>query len=99
MDISKMKDLFSIYSESDYLKFDKIISKFSKKRDLHAFILLDNMFPDDKSMMISNTRHDEINLYVDIEELSQVITEDKILELVRCGVSCYKSDDWLSMNV
>jgi len=99
MDVSKMKDLFSKFSESDYSKFYKVVSKFSNKRDLHAFILLDSVFPDDKSVMISNAEHGEIYIYIDIEKLSKVITEDQILELVRCGVSCYQSNDCLSMNV
>jgi hypothetical protein len=99
MDVSKMKGLFSEFSESDYLNFDKVEFKISKKKDVHAFVLLDRIFPDDAFSMIENTEYDQINLYLDLEKLSKVIMPEQILELVRCGVSCYESDDFLSMNV
>jgi hypothetical protein len=35
--------------------------------------------------MIAWAGHDEISLSIATEDLAKVITEDKVLELVRCG--------------
>lgn len=99
MNILEMKAFFSAHAETDHSKFEKIDDKRSKKPDVHAFLLLDSMFPDDPRPLISNTGHDFINFHIDLEKLADKITEEQIIELVRCGVSCYKSDDWLSKFV
>jgi len=75
--------------DDEYLKFDRVENKRSNRPDLHAFLLLDSLVPgrDGKSDdMIGGAEHDEIYLSVDIEELEKVITEDQVLELIRCGV-------------
>ena len=99
MTVDDLKEFFNEYGETDEPhKFDRIPVKFSKRDDLHAFILLDKIMPDGHTI-ISAAEHDEIYLDVDIEELAKIITKDQILELVRCGVSFDGYNDCLYMFV
>ena len=84
MTLEELENIFEKYDE-DYLEFDKVQNKLSKRRDLHAFLLLDKLNPD-VDCIISGSEHDEFFLSIDIENILNVITEDDILELVRCGV-------------
>ena len=69
----------------EFLKFERIENKRSNRPDLHAFLLLDELCPGD-SDMVDGAAHDEIFLGVSLEELAKVITEEQVIELVRCGV-------------
>jgi len=71
--------------EGEFLKFDRVKNKRSKRPDLHAFIVLDELFPDTRDM-VSGAEHDEIFLSVDLGEFHAKVSDDHILELVRCGV-------------
>ena len=76
------------YSDDDFdefLKFDRVQNKLSKRADIHAFLLLDKLVPGDCDM-VSAAEHDEIWLDVTPEELSKVVTTAQIIELIRCGV-------------
>jgi hypothetical protein len=87
MKISELISLFDKYSEEVTLcAFDGVKNKYSNRADLHAFILLDKLMPS-KHDIICSARHQEIFLECEIEELSKVITEEQIKELVACGVS------------
>lgn len=99
MTVDELKALFNEYGESDEPhKFDRVLVKFSKRDDLHAFILLDNIMPDGHTM-ISASAHDEIFLAFDVNELAAIITPEQVLELVRCGVSYDSHHDALYMFV
>lgn len=99
MHADELRKLFNEYGETDEPhKFDRIPVKFSKRDDLHAFILLDKIMPDGHTM-VSAAGYDEIFLDFDIEELAKVITQEHILELVRCGVSYDSHHDRLYMFV
>lgn len=80
----------------DYLKFDRIESKRSQRPDLHAFLLLDDLFPNAGRDMVSAAEHDEFYLEPDGEKLA-ALTDDHILELVRCGVRHDEEYDCLAM--
>ena len=69
----------------DYIKFDRVENKRSERPDLHAWLLLDELFPNPGHDMVSAAEHDEIWLDVDDEQL-ETLTDEQILELVRCGV-------------
>lgn len=71
---------------AEYIKFDRVEVKRSSRPDLHAFLLLDEMFPGTTDM-ISGAEHDEIYLAIDEDEAA-TLTDDQILELIRCGVRC-----------
>lgn len=71
--------------DDDSHKFERVVEKRSKRMDLHAFMLLDEMFPGTQDM-VCGAEHDEIFLSVDLEQLHLRATDDQIQELRRCGV-------------
>lgn len=72
--------------EGEFLKFDRVLVRHSSRPDLHAFILLDLLLPNQGTDIVSSSEHDQIWIGVDAEELAKVITEERIVELVRCGI-------------
>jgi len=75
----------SITEESDdFSEFEKIENKRSQRPDVHAFLLLDELFPGG-SDLIDYAGHDEIGLDICDEQVA-TLTDDQILELNRCGV-------------
>lgn len=89
------EDLYEKHNE-EFLRFERVETKFSQRPDLHAFILLDKIIPDD-SDIISASEHDEIYLSVSPEELLKEATEEQLIELIRCGVRYDSQTDSLSM--
>lgn len=71
--------------DDEYLKFDRVKNKKSSRQDLHAFILLDELFPGSNKDIIAAASHDEIYLEVDDDEMDS-LSDAHIVELVRCGV-------------
>ncbi len=85
MDIEMIDELFEKHGK-EYLEFKKIKNKLNHRPDLHAFLLLDSLSKkNDNSDMISYSAHDEFFLSVAPEDIKDV-TEDQIIELIRCGV-------------
>jgi len=82
--------------DDEFLKFERVETKFSNRPDLHAFILLDKLVPGD-SYLISCSEHDEFFFSIDPDTLNGVITDEQLLELVRCGVRYDASLDSLCM--
>jgi hypothetical protein len=76
--------------------FQSIENKHSNRRDLHAFMLLDSIMPD-KSDIVSGTDHYGIYLDIDTDELNEIITDEQVKELLKCGVCPH--DDALYMFV
>lgn len=62
---------------------------------LHAFNLLQTLLPR-QSDVLSFVEHDIIYLAHDLEELASVITEEQVIELIRCGLHYTSSHDCLS---
>jgi hypothetical protein len=84
--------------DDEYIKFERVENKLSSRPDLHAFILLDQLCPHD-SDMVSAAEHDEIYLDIDMDKLAEVVTEDQVCDLVRCGVRYDGELDCLCMFV
>jgi hypothetical protein len=84
--------------DKEFLYFDRVENKTSNRKDLHAFNLLDRLVPGSWDI-VEDAQHDEIFLSVTVEELEEVATESDIIELIRCGVMYYESNDSLSMFV
>jgi hypothetical protein len=84
MTTEELENLFETHDD-EFLKFEKVKNKTSKRSDLHAFTLLDKLCPG-KSDMVAAAEHDEIFLDVELEDLAKVVTEEQIIELIRCGV-------------
>jgi hypothetical protein len=91
-------EVFEKYSDEEFLKFDRVENKRSKRADLHAFLLLDTLIPGD-SDMVSAAEYDEIFLEVSPDKLAEVATEEQVLELIRCGVRLDSYTDSLAMFV
>lgn len=87
-----MNEIFEKY-HGEYLEFDRIENKRSNRPDLHAFLLLDELFPGDRDI-ISAAEHDEIWLDIESSDIEK-LTEEQIVELIRCGVRY--SEDSLAM--
>ncbi len=68
----------------EFLKFEKVANKRSQRPDLHAFLLLDELFPGNRSLVVSAS-HDEIFLDVNDAQV-ETLTDEQILELSWCGV-------------
>lgn len=84
--------------EDEFLKFERIEKKLSRRPDLHAFLLLDSLCPGDSDIVAAG-EHDEIFLGVDAEALKAVATKEQLRDLHRCGVRFDKSTDSLVMFV
>jgi hypothetical protein len=83
-------------NDKEYLKFDRVPNKRSNRPDLHAFILLDELVPG-KTDIVCSATHDEIFLDTDLASLAAVITDEQIVELIRCGVRGNPEYDCLAM--
>lgn len=81
----------------EYLEFIKVEDKLSYKPDLHAFLLIDELFSDKRSV-ISGANHEEIYLNIDFDEAGN-LPEDILIELIRCGVILDFDTDSLKMLV
>ncbi len=95
--MKKLEKLCKKY-EDEFLEFDKVENKLSNRPDLHAFLLLDKLFPSTNDM-ISAAEHDEIYLEIEPDKLSRKATEEQILELIRSGVMYDEETDSISMFV
>jgi len=84
-------------ADDEYMKFEKVSPKLSNRRDLHAFMRLDQWFPSDRfDDLISAAEHDEYYLDIPIDQLV-TLTEDQVVELSRCGVQFDASLECLSL--
>lgn len=86
MSTSELQEIFEKHHD-EYLKFDRVENKLSTRHDLHAFIMLDRMFPGSQGSMIAHAEHDEFWVDVNLDDLAKAgITEEQVIELVRCGI-------------
>jgi len=95
MELEEMSSLFEKHGD-DCGEFEKVLNPRSKRPDLHAFLLIAEMFPESERGIISAAEHDQIWLDVDEDELASICTEEQIVELTRCGVM-YEEGMGLSM--
>jgi hypothetical protein len=97
MTVEELEECFAKYHHDEYLKFDeKVEPKRSRRADLHAFLLLDELVPNNRDM-VCGASHEEFFLEPELEELAKVITEEQVLELTRCGVICEEGSRTLRM--
>lgn len=87
MTLNQLKAAFEKY-EDEYGEFESVANKRSRRADMHAFILLDELLPGDgKGDLIAAVEHDQYWIDIEPRALARVATEEIVLELVRCGVS------------
>lgn len=91
-----LKETFDKY-EKEFLEFDRIENKLNDRPDIHAFLLLDKLFPSKGRDIISAAEHDMFYLDIDCEVLAENITEADVLDLVRCGIFYDDETDGLAM--
>lgn len=96
--MNKIEKVFYEF-EDEYLEFDRIKNKLSNRADMHALMLLDSLFPNDKHDMISAVEHDEIYLDISPKKLVKVATKEQIRDLIRCGVRYSDENESLVMFV
>lgn len=92
-----LHDRFEAWDD-EYLEFDRVKNKRSQRPDLHAFLLLDELFPQPGFDMLCGAEHDEVWLSVKLEQVEN-LTDEQILELVRCGVRHCNDHNCLGMFV
>lgn len=86
-------------NDGEHLEFDRIKNKRSKRPDLHAFLLLDELAPGNGDMVVA-AEHDQIWIDTKIDDLEHSgITEEQVVELIRCGVFYDDDCDCLAMFV
>lgn len=81
----------------EYLKFKSVENKRSQRPDVHAFLLLAELFPR-SGPLVCCASHDLIFLDVTTKEINN-LTDDQILELTRCGVMYSEDSESLSMFI
>lgn len=87
---------FEKHSRDEYGHFERVRLPSSRSPDLCAFLLLDRLVPSAGTEdMVSCAEHDEIYLRVDPRELAEVASEDDVIYLTRCGVSCDGDGLWM----
>lgn len=107
MTTKDLEQLFEKFEDTDeYLKFERITNPLSKRPDLHAFLMLDALFPQPGSDIVSGAEHDVIYLDIAILDMAKRFTlaeescefeaEEVVRDLVRCGVML-NNDFGLSM--
>jgi len=86
-------------NDGEYLKFELVENKKSTRPDLHAFLMLEELFPTTAdAYIVCHAQHDQIWLDYAGNELHK-LTDDQIIELTRCGVLVDSEDDSLYMHV
>ena len=95
--MSRLQQLFEKH-DNEYLKFDGIVEKRNNRPDIHAFLMLDEIQPSKNGLdMVSAAEHDEIFLSIDVDGL--FLTEEQVIELLRCGVRYDEEYDCFAMFV
>ncbi len=90
-----LEEVFEKHNE-EFLHFERIEKPRHPRPDLCAFLMLHDLAPKHGDM-VSSASHDEIWLEVEVVELADVITEEQVIDLIRCGIRY--SDDCLCMFV
>jgi len=80
----ELRELFEAH-EDEFVEFENVTNPRSKRPDLNAFLLLEELIPGEGDM-ISGAWDGKIRLDIDLLDLVEVITEEQVIELIRCGV-------------
>lgn len=90
-----IEDIFDKYENDPPMTFSDIKTKYSERKDLHAMILLDKLFPSKHKIIPANC-HDEFYLGVSYNEI-KTLSPENIAELIACGVFYNPSYECLYM--
>lgn len=86
MTLEDLEILFETHGE-EYAEFSRIPQerRLSNRPDLNAFLLLDRLFPGDEDL-ISAAEHDEYFISISPSDFAEKITEETLIDLIRCGL-------------
>lgn len=95
-----VKELLALFKKhnDEFLEFENVEHKRSTRKDIHAFILLDELVPGTDDI-VSAATHDEIFLAVGVEALAEKATEEQVVDLIRCGIRIDDHEEGLAMFV
>jgi len=93
--IESLNDFFTQNGDL-FGKFELVEPKRSSYRDLHAFLLLEELSPGGR-YIISGTGHEIFWLNTDCARLYEQATRDQLIELIQCGVLYDCEEDVLYM--
>lgn len=99
MTLEELEAIFEKHSDLEFLKFERVVNKRSGRPDLHAFMFLDELLPSPGSDMVTCAEHDKIWLQPKVEEVASKITEEQVIDLLRCGVFYDEDSESLTMFV
>jgi hypothetical protein len=85
MNSKEIEDVF-FDNHAEHGEFDRVMNKKHSRRDIHAFLLLAEILDPSEENIVGCVMHDKIGLNADIGDLEDRITEDQVIELIRCGV-------------
>ena len=94
--MTAISDRFELVVDEQF-NFENVENNKSSRPDVHAFILLNELFQSEGAMICA-AYHNVIYLNT-FEEKLDTLTDDQILELTRCGVMYDSENDCLSMFV
>lgn len=84
-------DFFKEQEETEFNHFERIENKLSLRQDVCAFMILDSIVPSHKNMIKSIESYNNgtkmyFILNISDTEIEELLTEDYIIDLLRCGV-------------
>lgn len=98
---NRIHEMFEVACEANAaseskIYFSRIENKRSKFRDIHAFLLLEELLGEAAGgCLISASEHDTYYLSVDLEDIQDKLTQEHVNELVACGVYYDSQQDCL----
>lgn len=103
MNIKELEKFFEKFTEDEFLLFEKVENKRSRFPEIHAILLLEERFPPNKKdefnpNAISCIQFPEIALTF-IPHNKMKLTENDIIELIRCGISYNKNINQFEISI
>ncbi len=94
--IESVREMFA-RNIKEYREFDRVVQKRSQRPDLHAFLMVDELVGGDDPL-IATTQAGTVYLNVVASDLAKAgVSEDVVIELLRCGVVLDHGSDWLCL--
>jgi hypothetical protein len=94
MTTDELRGLYEAHHKDEFLKFDRVQPRPHPRRDLSAFILLDQLCPMPGRDMITSAAHDQFWVDPVLSDLAVAgCTEEQLVTLIRCGIILDEDDN------